>query len=47
MGAMSPIDTRVETKVAPRTPPANGGRAAPPPTVERRPERTTSIANAT
>ena len=40
MGAMSPIDTRVETEVAPRTPPAHGGRAAPPPTVDRRPERT-------
>ena len=44
MGAMSPIDTRVETEVAPRTPPAHGGRtAAPPPTVDRRPERTTSV----
>ena len=39
MGAMSPIDTRVETEVAPRTPPAHGGRAAPSPTVGRRPER--------
>ena len=48
MGAMSPIDTRVETEVAPRTPPADGGRtAAPPPTtVDRRPERTTSVAPA-
>ena len=44
MGAMSPIDTRVETEVAPRTPPAHGGRAAPSPTVERRPERTTAVA---
>jgi len=43
MGAMSPIDTRVETEVAPRTPRAHGWWAAPSPTVDRRPERTTSI----
>jgi hypothetical protein len=42
---MSPIEARVKTEVAVRTPPATDRRAIPPAIVERWPDRTTADAS--